>query len=200
MTETTQANAKLVVGIGGTTRENSSTEKVVRLVLRAVERLGGRVVQFSGPDLALPLYAPEQPGRTDEARHLIATLRAADAVVIGSPGYHGGISGLVKNALDYTEDMAKDARVYLDGMPVGCIGTGAGWQGANATLGALRTVTHSLRGWPTPIGIAVNTLEPVFDADGACINAALVEQADIMASQLLAFARRDDALVRNPGN
>ena len=188
----------LIVGMGGTTRSNSSTEKVIRLVLEAAAAAGARTIQFGGPQLMLPMYDPEKTERCEAARHLIETLRSADAIVIGSPGYHGGISGLVKNALDYTEDMARDGRVYIDGMPVGCVGTGAGWQGANATLAALRTVTHSLRGWPTPLGIAVNTIEPVFAADGTCLNSGLKAQAEMMAGQLLSFVRRDPLLVRRP--
>ena len=88
--------------------------------------------------------------------------------------------------------------VYLDGMAVGCVGTGAGWQGANATLTALRSVTHALRAWPTPIGIAINTAEPPFDNDGRCLSPALLAQADAMARQILAFANRDNSLVRDP--
>ncbi|HSV44752.1 MAG TPA: NAD(P)H-dependent oxidoreductase, partial [Ramlibacter sp.] len=127
----------LIVGLGGTTRADSSTEKVIRMVLCAAEEAGARVLQFSGPQLALPLYAPENPQRCALALTLLDALRSADGLVLGSPAYHGGISGLVKNALDYTEDMAKDSRVYFDGVPVGCVVAGAGWQGANATLSAL---------------------------------------------------------------
>lgn len=40
-------------------------------------------------------------------------------MVVGSPGYHGAVSGLVKNALDYIEDLREDPRVYLDDTPWG---------------------------------------------------------------------------------
>jgi FMN reductase len=187
----------LIIGIGGTTRAHSSTEKVIGLVLRAAERAGAETIQFTGPQLNFALYAPELPERAPEAIKLIEMLRSADGLVIGSPGYHGGISGLVKNALDYIEDMARDTRAYLDGMAVGCVATGAGWQGANATLAALRSVTHSLRGWPTPLGIAVNTIEPVFASDGECLNEGLKGQATLMAKQILCFARQDPSIIRN---
>lgn len=190
------AEGPLIVGLGGTTRPHSSTERVIRLVLRAAQEAGATVHQLTGPELNLPLFAPESAVRCERAQTMIQILRRANGLVLGSPGYHGGISGLVKNALDYIEDMSGDARIYLDGMAVGCIGTGAGWQGANATLAALRTVTHSLRGWPTPIGIAVNTGEPLFNAEGDCINEGLQAQATMMASQILAFATQKPALAR----
>jgi FMN reductase len=106
------------------------------------------------------MYMPSQSSHCAGARSLISALREADAIVIGSPGYHGGISGLVKNALDYTEAMSKDEAPYFEGRAVGCIATGAGWQGANTTLIALRNTVHALRGWPTPLGIALNTRDP----------------------------------------
>lgn len=192
------ADGPLIVGLGGTTRPNSSTEKIIRLVLRAAQEAGAMVHQFTGPELNLPLYAPESAVRCEQAQAMIQVLRRANGLVLGSPGYHGGISGLVKNALDYVEDMSGDTRIYLDGMAVGCIGTGAGWQGANATLAALRAVTHSLRGWPTPLGIAVNTSDPLFNAEGTCLSDGLQGQATMMASQILAFATQNPALVRHP--
>lgn len=188
----------LIVGLGGTTRANSSTEKIIRLVLSAAEHAGAQVLQITGRELVMPLYAPENRERSPEARMLVQVLRCADGLVLGSPSYHGGISGLVKNALDYAEDMAHDPRAYLDGVPVGCVGAGSGWQGANATLCALRSVTHALRGWPTPLGIALNTVEPAFGNDGECLSPGLEKQAELMAHQILCFATREASLVRRP--
>ncbi|WP_321893445.1 NADPH-dependent FMN reductase [Paraburkholderia tropica] len=178
-----------IVAIGGTVRQGSSTEKALRLVLRSARESGADVQLFAGADLELPLYAPERAERTEESNSLIEALRAADGVVLGSPGYHGGISGLVKNALDYTEDMAKDPRPYFDGRAVGCLATGSGWQGANATLSALRQVVHALRGWPTPIGVAINTREPVFDTEGECLLPDVGRQLEMMGQQVVDFAR-----------
>ena len=41
-------------------------------------------------------------------------VRTADVVVLSSPEYHNGVSGMLKNVLDYLEDTNKDERVYLD--------------------------------------------------------------------------------------
>jgi FMN reductase len=180
----------LIVGLGGTLRPGSSTEKVISYVLRNAEDLGARTLLFSGEMIGLPTYVPSETVRCERSAALLKALREADAIVVGSPGYHGGISGLVKNALDYTEDMAKDAAPYFEGRAVGCVGTGAGWQGANATLNALRSVVHALRGWPTPLGIAFNTQEPLFNADGECLIPSASESMRLMAAQLVDFASR----------
>ena len=75
----------------------------------------------------------------------------ATLIIVASPAYHGGVSGLVKNALDYVEDLRDAKRPYLDGRAVGCIACAGGWQAAVATLTGLRSISHALRGWPTPL-------------------------------------------------
>ncbi len=175
-----------MVGIGGTTRTGSSTERALRVALAAIERLGARTQLFAGADIDLPNYCPE---RTADARamQMISALRQADGVIIGSPGYHGGISGLVKNALDYLEETCRDSRPYLDSLPVGCIVTAAGWQAAITTLVALRGVVHALRGWPTPMGIAINTAEPMTAVDELGFSARTCDQIRVMAGQVMQF-------------
>jgi FMN reductase len=176
---------KTIVGLGGTLRARSSTELTVRRVLAHAEALGARTIMFAGPDLNFPMYGGG--GEAPEARRFVDALRQADCVVIGSPGYHGGISGLVKNALDYVEEMSGDAQPYFDGRSVGCVATGAGWQGANATLHALRGVVHALRGWPTPLGVALNSREPLFSEEGEPKLPEVDAQLQLMAHQLIRF-------------
>jgi FMN reductase len=182
------ARKPYIVGIGGTTRANSSTEKALKVALRAAEALGADTKLLGAEALALPMYAPEKPDRAPTAQQFVEEVRRADGIILASPGYHGGISGLVKNAIDYVEDLSKDSSPYFQGRAVGLIATGAGWQGAIVTLAALRSVVHALRGWPTPLGVPVNTLEPCFDADGQCVSAKLKEQLEILAAEVVDFA------------
>jgi len=177
----------LVVGLGGTTREGSSSERILRGVLDKAGAMGARTMLFTGRDLSLPIYAPEFNERSADAVALIRALRQADAVVVATPGYHGALSGLVKNALDYVEDLRGDARPYLDDRPVGCIASAAGWQGAATALASLRAIVHALRGWPTPLGIAYNSAQGQQDA--VPVERELEPQMSIMAAQLLRFTR-----------
>jgi FMN reductase len=186
-----------IVAIGGTLRPNSSTEWAMRHVLSASQRIGARIKLISGPLLQLPLYQPENPERGAGARLLVAELALADGIIIGSPGYHGSISGLVKNALDYAEDLRTDARPYFSGRAVGCIATAGGWPGAINTLSALRDIVHALRGWPTPLGAAINSAESVFDEEGKCLVPRVAQVLDLMAEEVMSFALKQvDALRR----
>ncbi len=188
----------LVVGIGGTTRAASSTERALGFALRGAQAAGANTRLFGGAFLhSLPHFAPqeaplvgapEQPQRTAEQLELIEAVRHADALIIATPGYHGGVSGLVKNALDTLEELRADERPYLDGRAVGCIVTAYGWQAAGSVLTSLRSIVHALRGWPTPFGAAVNTLETRFDTADTCSDAKVVDQLATVGQQATQFA------------
>ena len=178
-----------IVGIGGTTRPGSSSEKMLRYALALAEAQGAQIELLDGASIQLPMYAPESPARSDEAQRLISALRRADGVILSTPCYHGSISGLVKNALDYTEDMCKDAQPYLDGRAVGLIVCGHGWQSTGVVLSAFRSIVHALRGWPTPMGVAINTLVERFDEEGAGIAEQEARPMGIMVGQVIEFAR-----------
>ena len=178
-----------VVGIGGSSRPGSTAERGLHVVLAEAARLGADVELIGGADLVMPLYDPRAVSRSPEAHRLLAAITAADGVVLASPAYHGTLSGLLKNALDYTEELRGDSRPYLTGRAVGCLAVGQGWQGAVTTLGALRDVVHALRGWSTPLGVAMNSATTGFSADGECDDPHIQGQLTAMAGQVVDFAR-----------
>jgi len=179
-----------VVGIGGSTRTGSQSERALQMALAAARAAGAETVAVSGADLVLPFYDPAITERTEAARRLVDAVRHADGVILSSPGYHGTVSGLVKNALDYIEDLRAAERPYLDGRAVGCIATAYGWQASVTTLTALRSIVHALRGWPTPLGVAVNSAVAHFDDSGAVSEETVVTNLNILGRQVVEFARR----------
>ena len=129
-----------IVGMGGTTRPNSSSERALRACLGAVERLGARTQIF-----------------------------AADA-------------------LDYAEDLRDDPRPYFDARAIGCIVCAYGPQAMGTTLMSMRSIIHALRGWPTPMGVGVNSANVTFDMDGRCSAPDVQAQIDMLAGQIMTFA------------
>jgi FMN reductase len=178
----------LIIGLGGSGNPTGSTERILKHALLAAEAEGADTLYFDGKALDMPMYS-YGGARTDQAKALIEALRRADGIIIASPGYHGTVSGLIKNALDYVEDMAKDERVYFEGRAVGLIAVAAGWQATGSTLATLRSITHALRGWPTPMAVAVNSAQPVFLDDGSVSDPSITKQLEILASQVVQFAR-----------
>jgi FMN reductase len=172
----------LIVGIGGSPGPESLTGRLLRACLGLVASAGSRTEVFDGLRLAeLPVFDPHRRDREDTTAELLGAVRRADAVVLATPGYHGAMSGLVKNALDHLEPLAADERPYLDGRAVGVIVCSAGWQACGTALVSARSAVHALRGWPTPFGVTVNSAEQ--DADDVRVAGAL----QILAGQLLEF-------------
>lgn len=180
----------LIVGLGGTVRAGSTTERALAVSLRAAAAAGAETKLFGGEFLSrLPIFDPRPGGTTPEQAELAEAIRAADGVIVATPGYHGSLSGVMKNALDTLELTREDARPYFQGRPVGTIITADGWQAAGTTLMALRAIIHALRGWPTPFGAALNAGTSLFDEAGDCREPKDLWQLNTVAEQVMEFAR-----------
>ena len=180
----------LIVGIGGTIREGSSSERALSRALQRAEELGCETRLLGGAFLGeLPIFDPRPGGQTAHQTELADAVRAADGVIVASPGYHGSISGVIKNALDTLDLTRGDPQPYLSHKPVGTIITADGWQAAGTTLMALRAIIHALRGWPTPFGAALNSGAGLFDEAGACKDPKDAWQLTTVAEQVVEFAK-----------
>ena len=177
-----------VVGFGGTLRDGSTGEQALHIAMAHVAAAGATTRVFGGAELGeLPMYALNGSEGGPIAREFIDELRLADGVIVASPGYHGSMSGLVKNALDYTENMREDERPYLAERSVGLIVTAHGWQAGVTTLVALRSVVHALRGWLTPYGAVINSLDTRF-VYGECHDARVVDNLRTVADEVVRLA------------
>jgi FMN reductase len=176
-----------IVGLGGTSRPDSTSERALRACLARLDALGAHTEAFCSDSLDLPLYGTV-PAPPAAARRLVEALRQCDGVIVSSPCYHGGMSGAIKNALDYVEELRDDARPYLDGRAVGIVVCAYGVQAIGTTLAGMRSTVHALRGWPTPMAAGVNASGQVFAGDGLCIDPAVQGQLDLVAEQVWEFA------------
>jgi FMN reductase len=179
----------LIVGIGGTTRVNSSSELALKSCLGLIRALGAETESFSADALDLPHYGSGRAQSDERVLRLVEALRRCDGVVLSSPAYHGSMSGMLKNALDYVEDLRDDVRPYLDGRSVGVIVCAYGAQAIGTTLVSVRSVVHALRGWPTPVGVGINSATSSFDAGDACSDPAVAESLARLAEQVVDFAQ-----------
>ena len=177
-----------ILALGGSTTPMAASERALRIAAQAATDAGAEVTFVTGRSLLVPIYDTESAARTPETLAIVDALRRADGVIIASPGYHGSVSGLVKNALDYAEDLRHDARPYLEDRAVGLISVAHGWQTAVGTLNQLREVVHALRGWPAPLGVAVNDSAGLIGDDAATTDPAVVRQLRTMGQQVVTFA------------
>ncbi|MDO5102200.1 MAG: NAD(P)H-dependent oxidoreductase [Lautropia sp.] len=179
----------LIVGLGGSIRANSITERALRVALEHAGRLGCRTKLIGNAELPLELYDPGTTSFSDRANVLIESIREADGIIFGTPSYHGGVSGHVKNAIDFIEALRTDERPYLQGRAVGVIVCADGMQAMGSTISSLRDIIHSLRGWPTPYSAALHTLRHPFGADGQEADPAALRACQAVADEVVEFVR-----------
>lgn len=147
-----------LLGISGSLREASFNTQLIR---NAAELAGE--VEFTVADLNLPLYDGdvEDQGMPESVSLLIEQIRAADAVVISTPEYNKGISGVLKNALDW---ISRVPPMAFQDKPVAIMSATAGRGGGEVAQFMLRhcLVSHRPRLVMAPtvaVGGAPNAFE-----------------------------------------
>src|SRR6478735_4466192 len=94
-------NALRVLAVVGSLHRDSVTRTVIQHVARELTAAACKVdvLDFEKEPLALynPDVAHDMPGYSE----LQSRVDRADVVVLGTPDYHGGISGAMKNFLDH---------------------------------------------------------------------------------------------------
>jgi FMN reductase len=176
----------LVLGFGGTTSPTSSTLTALRVVLASAEARGAKVELLHAGELALPMYEWGVPPNESVARFVEATARA-DALVWSSPLYHGTISGLFKNAIDWLELLASRAPAYLTDKPVGLVSVSGGSQSLSA-ITTMEQIVRSLRGWTVPLVVPVHRAGEVFSKDGAVLDERVRGQLEQLGREVVRAA------------
>lgn len=185
-----------IIAIGGATSAASGVEPVLQFAADFAQERGAEVTIF-GRDylLALPHYRGPQCSVRDGAE-LVTAVREADGLIIAAEAPHGSVSALVKNALEYIEDLAGDVRPYLEDRIVGLIALAHGDQARAGAVQAMRDVVHSLRGWTTPLAASFS-----YDRRAASADAGpapdLTAQVERVVNQTVGSAR-SLAAVRAP--
>ena len=90
-----------IVGIGGSLRSESYTYQALRITAQRIEALGAEVEILDLREMKLPFCdgGDEYLGYPD-VKKLQETVKQADGLILAPPEYHGGMSGLLKNALE----------------------------------------------------------------------------------------------------
>ncbi len=116
-------NPVRIVGFAGSLRDRSLN----RILLEIVGERVSREARFESIDLFdIPLYNAdvEEQGEPDAVVALRSAVREADGVLIATPEYSHGTSGVLKNTLDW---LARgDKPRALEGKPVGIMGASPG--------------------------------------------------------------------------
>lgn len=123
-----------LLGISGSLRAASVNSKLVREAARLYE-----ADEFEMADLNMPLFNGDDENRLglpDVVQTLVAQIEAADGVIMSTPEYNGGVTGVLKNALDWVS-RAKPSP--WAGKPVAVMSAAAGRAGGVRAQTMLRT-------------------------------------------------------------
>ena len=168
-----------VVGIAGSLRETSYTRMGIERALDGVRRAGGTAEPIDLREYDLPTYDADR-GEAGDAEAFTARIREADAVLLGTPMYHGSYSSTLKTALDYCGfEEFEDETVGLlavsgGGFPV-------------AALEHLRTVCRALSAWVLPHQAAIPNAHRQFEG-GRLVDDGLRERVETLGHRAVEYA------------
>jgi len=94
-------SALKVLAVIGSLQRDSVTRVVICHVARQLEAAGCAVDVLDLDKEPLALYSPDTAHGLPGYVELQARVHGADVIVLGSPDYHGGMSGAIKNFLDH---------------------------------------------------------------------------------------------------
>ncbi|MGJ8603154.1 MAG: NADPH-dependent FMN reductase [Marivita sp.] len=173
-----------LLGLCGSLRSASTN----RLLMQEAARRFGPATFVEG-DLRLPLYdgdMEEATGVPDAVQTLADQIGAADAVIVATPEYNKGISGVLKNALDW---VSRTKGAPWAGKPVALMSAAAGRAGGERTQNMARLCLTPFRPLLlTGPEVMVAATAQQWDDDGRLTNEVNAKALDALMQDLRGYA------------
>jgi FMN reductase len=90
-----------VLAVAGSLNRNSVTCVVIKEIAGQLRQAGAQVDVLDLAEEPLPLFNPESSHAQESFPKLKARVDLADVLLLGTPDYHGSVSGTMKNFLDH---------------------------------------------------------------------------------------------------
>jgi FMN reductase len=180
------SQTQYIVGIGGTMRAKSLSRSATQTALRIAAELGAQTEMLDLRALNLPMYNPDLALHEFPLEHqsslnkLIDACRKATALVWCSPCYHGTVTGVFKNAIDFIELLGDDNPSYLTNRCVGVMAIND-----SKTFSAMSNSVHELRAWLAPTHVLFNKSD--FDANQNLISESGLRRVTRLVRELMSF-------------
>jgi NAD(P)H-dependent FMN reductase len=172
-----------ITAISGSMAPGSRTSQALACALRgaAEHNVETQLLELGDYELVFYGQVPPQEYPSDVAR-LREEVGAAQALIVGSPEYYGGMTGALKNALDLV------GADELRGKIVGMVGIAGGASGAFNTLNAMRMIGRNLHCWVLPQEVSVANASQAIDPDGTINDQDIEERLLALGRQVAQFA------------
>jgi FMN reductase len=174
----------LIVGLGGSVREQSYSRWGLEAALKAAESLGAETQLVDLRELQLPLYIADASLSAYPQPEIIEAFldihRRADAFIWSSPSYNGTITNVFRNALNFIHFLSDEERPYLKGRLVGLITVNDA-----LPIEEMRAICREMRAWASPSSVVLYKED--FAADGSLQDARALRRIERVAEELLEF-------------
>ena len=183
-----------VLAVVGSLQRGSSTRAVIQHVAQQLAGAGCAVDTLDFLKEPLALYNPDTAHDLPGYAELQARVDRADLVVLGTPDYHGSLSGAMKNFLDhFWHEFAGKLFATIV----------ASHEKGLTVTDQLRTIARQCYAWTLPYGISFTEGTDV--KDGRIINETFQKRLEMMTrdarvyGHLIAQQRRADLACAEPG-
>lgn len=116
------------------------------------------ITQLHLSDYQIPFFDPRNTKIPENAQKFADAFTQSDVQIWLSPLYHGGMTGVMKNALDWLELTATNEPAYLTGKVIGL----TCWSGGNQAMQGIQSmdnVVKALRGWSLPYQLPISNAQ-----------------------------------------
>src|SRR6266850_6332730 len=181
---TTEHHPCKIVGISGSLRPGSYTTLAVRLALKGAEELEcqAKLVDLRDYQLVFSTGQDDEAQFPKDVLRLREEAKQAQGIILGTPEYHGGYSGVLKNALDLM------GFEEFEGKMLGLVGVSGGTMGAFSALEGLRNIGRALHAWVIPEQASIPQAWQEFDEAGKLKDPKLDERVRQVGRQVARFA------------
>lgn len=170
-----------VMVIAGSLHQASATRAALRIGADTLRELGAEVDFYDLGEHRFLLYDPDAETDPPEVVDFAQRALAADGFLIGTPEYHSGMSGALKNALDYVGSK------HFKHKPVGLLCAAGGGKGGMNGLANLRMVMRGVMALVLPEQVTVD--EDDFDAEMNLVNADRRQRVIALGRSLARFVK-----------
>lgn len=146
--------------IAGSNRAQSSSTQIAEYAGKKLEEMGCEVSMIDLYKIQLPLYSPDMDEDADANVNLMAQkVMQADGIILSTPEYHGGPTGVLKNALDFLDSDHFDGKIVLS------ISSAGGAVGVSS-LQQLQAIVRNVHGINCPEWISIGGDQRRFTTEG----------------------------------
>lgn len=177
-----------ILALAGSLRKGSFNRKLLRYAVEGARAAGGEVEELGPEWLELPLYNGDlerdgaYPAEVEAWR---SKIKGCDGMLIASPEYNHGMSGVLKNAIDWASRPAN----AFSGKIAASFGTSSGAFGTARSQMNVRLCLTPLNVWIVPKTVLVPHAASAFDETGHLTSQQLAEDLRAVGRTVVKAAR-----------